>query len=334
MIEVAGLVKVYADGTRAVNGISFSVEESEFFGFLGPNGAGKSTTIKILTTLLHATEGRVAVGGFDVSKNPQQIRKLIGVQPQETSLDEDLTARENLELMGRFYDVPSPEARIRIDELLAVMELTEHADRRVLLYSGGMKKRLELAAALLHKPRLLFLDEPTTGLDPQSRAAVWNYLQRLNREEGITIFLTTQYMEEADRLCQRLAIIDHGVIVAQGQPAELKREIGADVLILSLRTSDGNAVQKRAREVLNRLPHVHRIVDTDGGVTVYASDGGQLVPQVVRVLDEAQLPLSSITLSTPTLDDVFLKHTGRRIRVEELQRPTGGRMFMRRRSSR
>lgn len=333
MIEVTGLVKVYADGTRAVNGISFSVEQGEFFGFLGPNGAGKSTTIKILTTILRKTRGRVVVGSFDIDNDPQKIRKLIGVQPQETSCDEDLTARENLKLMGRFYDMPASEIQRRTDELFSVMELTEHADRRVILYSGGMKKRLDLAAALMHRPKLLFLDEPTTGLDPQSRATVWNYLQRLNREEGTTIFLTTQYMEEVDRLCQRLAIIDHGVIVAHGSPVELKREIGADVLILSFRNGVGDSVQNRARDVLAGLPTIHRIVDTEGGLTLYASNGGELVPQVVRTLDEAQVPVSSITLSSPTLDDVFLKHTGRRIRVEELQRPVGGRMFFRRRSS-
>lgn len=333
MISVSGLVKVYGDGTRAVNNISFSVKEGEFFGFLGPNGAGKSTCIKILTTLLRKTEGHTTIGGFDLEQHPKKIREIIGVQPQETSIDEDLTARENLNLMGRLYGQSSSETQSRVTELLDIMGLKEHADRRAAYYSGGMKKRLDLAAALVHKPKLLFLDEPTTGLDPQSRASIWNYLQRLNREEGITIFLTTQYMDEADRLCQQLAIVDRGVIVAQGRPGDLKQEIGADTLILSFTNGEGT-VMDRAKNVLNALSGVRNTINSDYGITVYASNGSQLVPQVVRALDEAGIPLAALTLSSPTLDDVFLKHTGRRIRVEELQRPVGGRSFFRRRSAR
>lgn len=334
LIDVAGLVKIYGDGTVAVDEISFSVEEGEFFGFLGPNGAGKSTTIKVLTTLLRKTKGRVIIGGFNIDESPQRIRALIGIQPQETSIDEDLTGRENLQLMGRFYGMSGSEIQAQVKELLEVVGLSEHSNRRALYYSTGMKKRLDLAAALVHRPRLLFLDEPTTGLDPQSRMAMWNHLRRLNREEGTTVFLTTQYMEEADRLCHRLAILDHGAIVAQGSPMELKREIGADVIRISFADAGGDALQERSREVVNALPGVSKVVATDEVVTVYASNGSQLVPLIVRAFDEKNLPLGSLTLSSPSLDDVFLKHTGHRIRVEELQRPIGGVGFFRRRQGR
>jgi ABC-2 type transport system ATP-binding protein len=202
IINVSDLVLIYGDGTKAVDNISFSVEEGEFFGFLGPNGAGKSTTIKVLTTLLRKTSGTVSVIGFDVEKNAAAIRKLIGVQSQETSVDGDLTGRENLELQGHFHQMQTSEIKTRVDELLKLVELESVAEKRARNYSGGMKKRLDLATALVHKPKLLFLDEPTTGLDPQSRATVWTYLQKLNKEEGITIFLTTQYLEEADKLCK------------------------------------------------------------------------------------------------------------------------------------
>ena len=202
IITVNNLVQVYSDGTKAVDNISFNVKEGEFFGFLGPNGAGKSTTIKILTTLLRKTSGSVTVAGHDLDKEPKGIRKLIGVQSQETAVDGDLTGRENLTLQGHFQQLPSGELEQRVNELLKLVELEEAADKRARNYSGGMKKRLDLASALVHRPRLLFLDEPTTGLDPQSRAAIWAYLEKLNKEESTTIFLTTQYMEEADKLCR------------------------------------------------------------------------------------------------------------------------------------
>jgi ABC-2 type transport system ATP-binding protein len=259
IITVKDLVEVYADGTKAVDGISFDVREGEFFGFLGPNGAGKSTTIKILTTLLRKTSGSATVAGYDIDKHAGAIRKLIGVENQETVVESDLTGRENLILQGHFQHLHGESLEQRVDELLKLVELTDVAGRRAGHYSGGMKKRLDLASALVHSPKVIFLDEPTTGLDPQSRAAIWEYLQRLNKDEGITIFLTTQYMEEADKLCRQLAIIDQGKIVSTGSPAELKSEVGADTIKLSLEdgTSDSKEqLNTRAKETLAKIQGV------------------------------------------------------------------------------
>ncbi len=333
IIEAENLTKVYPDGTKAVNGISFRVEEGEFFGFLGPNGAGKTTTIKVLTTLLPKTEGSVILDGLNVQTDAKRIRRLIGVQSQETVIDEDLTGRENLVLQGNLHGMRGQALQQRVIELLKIVDLDEVADKRGAFYSSGMKKRLDLASVLVHRPRLLFLDEPTTGLDPQSRATMWSYLRKLNREEGTTIFLTTQYMDEADKLCHRLSIIDHGEIVAQGSPTELKQQIGADTINLALGNGDANGNDARAKvtELLRNLRGVGDIVDAEGGLTIYARNGGHIIADVVRALDEAKVPFSSISLSTPTLDDVFLKHTGRRIRAEELKRPSSTRMFGRRR---
>ncbi len=326
-------MKTYGDGTKAVKGISFAVKEGEFFGFLGPNGAGKSTTIKILTTLLRKTSGSVTVAGHDVDRDPQKIRKLIGVQMQDTVIDEDLTGRENLLLQGHLEQMHGESLKERVKDLLKIVDLEEAADKRSAYYSGGMKKRLDLASTLVHRPKILFLDEPTTGLDPQSRNAIWSYLKQLN-QEGITILVTTQYLEEVDRLCRRLAILDNGEIVAQGSPAELKQEIGADRVSLGFENGGpGNgAIKDKAKDVLRSLQGITNIVDSDDGLVVYAKNGGFRVPDIVRAFDGADIRLSSIGVSTPTLDDVFLKHTGRRIRPEELDKSKGsGRMFGRRR---
>lgn len=319
VISVDKLVVVYSDGTKAVDGIEFRVEDGEFFGFLGPNGAGKSTTIKVLTTLLRKTSGSVNVLGYDLASHPKEIRPLIGVQSQETVVDGDLTGRENMVLQGNLHGMRGKDLTGRVDELLGLVELADSADRRAAYYSGGMKKRLDLASSLVHKPKLLFLDEPTTGLDPQSRAGIWKYLRKLNKEEGITIFLTTQYLEEADKLCDRLAIIDHGQIVAGGTPSDLKAEIGADAITLSVEGNGGSP--ERAQQVLNGVTGIGEIVRGDDGITVYAKNASTLVPDIVRAFDASGLKLSSINLSRPSLDDVFLKHTGHRIRTEELVRP-------------
>ena len=331
-IQVDDLVKTYPDGTEAVKKISFKVDEGEFFGFLGPNGAGKSTTIKILTTLLRKTSGSASVASHDVEREAQRIRKLIGVQMQDTVIDEDLTGRENLVLQGHLQQMHGEELNERVNELLKIVDLGDAADKRSAYYSGGMKKRLDLATTLVHKPKILFLDEPTTGLDPQSRAAIWSYLKQLN-QEGITIFITTQYLEEVDRLCRRLAILDHGEIVAQGTPADLKSEIGADRVTLSFENGNPGtiAVKDKAKQVLDRLSGIGEIVDSDEGIVVYAKNGGFLVPDIVRAFDGASIKLSSIGVSSPTLDDVFLKHTGRRIRPEELDKTRASGMFGRRR---
>lgn len=333
IIDVSQLVKTYGDGTKAVKGITFSVNEGEFFGFLGPNGAGKSTTIKILTTLLQKTSGSASVAGLNIETDGPKIRKIIGVQSQDTVVDEDLTGRENLTLQGELQQMHGPALKEKVKELLKIVDLVDAADKRTGFYSGGMKKRLDLATTLVHNPKILFLDEPTTGLDPQSRAAIWAYLKRLN-EQGITIFITTQYLEEVDRLCRRLAIVDLGEIVAQGTPAELKQEIGADSISLGFEstTMSGGETRQIAREVLGkRFDGISNIVDSDIGLTVYAKNGGFLVPDIVRAFDGAQIRLSSIGVSSPTLDDVFLKHTGKRIRVEEVSSANSRGMFGRRR---
>ena len=323
MITVKDLVEVYADGTKAVDGISFDVPEGEFFGFLGPNGAGKSTTIKVLTTLLKKTSGKVSVAGFDIDSSASEIRKVIGVQAQETVLDPDLTGRENLTLQCHLQQMHNDVIAGRVEELLKLIELDTVADRRAGNYSGGMKKRLDLASALVHNPKLLFLDEPTTGLDPQSRAKIWEYLERLNKEEKKTIFLTTQYMEEADKLCNDLYIMDHGKVIANGSPAELKRRVGADAITVSVVNGDSSDVKSKAKDVLTGIKGVTKVVEADGGLTAYAPDASSLVAQVVRVFDDNSIGLSSINLSRPSLDDVFLEHTGRRIRVEEATSKSG-----------
>ena len=333
IIDVSQLAKTYGDGTKAVKGISFNVSEGEFFGFLGPNGAGKSTTIKILTTLLRKTSGSASVAGFDVDSDGAKIRKIIGVQNQDTVVDEDLTGRENMTLQGELQQMHGQALNERVDELLKIVDLVDAADKRAGFYSGGMKKRLDLATTLVHDPKILFLDEPTTGLDPQSRAAIWAYLKRLN-EQGITIFITTQYLEEVDRLCRRLAIVDLGEIVAQGTPSELKQEIGADSISLGFENStmNGGDTRSKAKELLEKkFDGISNIVNSDIGLTVYAKNGGFLVPEIVRAFDDAKIGLSSIRVSSPTLDDVFLKHTGKRIRVEEVSSANYRGMFSRRR---
>jgi ABC-2 type transport system ATP-binding protein len=316
IITVKNLVEVYSDGTKAVDDISFSVAEGEFFGFLGPNGAGKSTTIKILTTLLRKTSGTVNIAGYDVEKQAAAIRKIIGVQSQETTVDGDLTGRENITLQGHFHQMKTDDIKKRVNELLVLVGLEGAAEKRARNYSGGMKKRLDLATALVHKPKLLFLDEPTTGLDPQSRSAIWSYLEKLNKEEGITIFLTTQYLEEADKLCKRLSIIDVGKIVANGSPIELKREIGADSIRVSLENCKKDS--DKAKNLIRSMTDVTEIVDSEECLTVYAKNAGSLIADIVRALDSSEIRLASVTFSSPSLDDVFLKHTGKRIRTEEL----------------
>ena len=316
IISVKNLVEVYSDGTKAVDDISFSVQEGEFFGFLGPNGAGKSTTIKILTTLLRKTSGTATIAGYDVARQAADIRKIIGVQSQETTVDGDLTGRENITLQGHFHQMNTQEIKKRVDELVVLVGLEAAANRRARNYSGGMKKRLDLATALVHKPKLLFLDEPTTGLDPQSRSAIWSYLEKLNKEEGITIFLTPQYLEEADKLCKRLAIIDTGKIVASGSPVDLKREIGADSIRISLENCQKD--KDKAKELIKSMTGVNQIIDSEECLTVYAKNAGLLIADIVRALDSSDIRISSVTFSSPSLDDVFMKHTGKRIRTEEL----------------
>jgi daunorubicin resistance ABC transporter ATP-binding subunit len=318
IIDVRDLTKVYPDGTRAVQGVTFQVRRGEFFGFLGPNGAGKSTTIKMLITLLDKTSGEARVLDRDIERDAAAIRRRIGYSAQEVGLDDDLTGRENLLLQGRLYHLPAAELKQRIEELLKLMDLSADADRPAGAYSGGMRKRLDLATGLIHRPELLFLDEPTTGLDPQNRAGLWKHLERLNKDEGLTIFLTTHYMEEADRLCDRLAIIDHGRIIAEGSPATLKAQLGGDVVALTFK--DEATTKERAATLLRGLPFVRDVTAGEDGINVIVEDGGAAVPELLRVLGAAGLNVTRLSLTSPTLDDVFLKHTGHSIRQEELDR--------------
>jgi len=315
VIEVERLRKTYGDGTEAVRDISFSIEEGEFFGFLGPNGAGKSTTIKILITLLRATAGSARVFGFDIATQAEAIRMLIGYAAQEVGVDDELTGRENLTLQGRLYHMAPAVLRKRVDELLELVDIAADADRMAGSYSGGMRKRLDLATGLIHRPQLLFLDEPTTGLDPQNRAGIWSYLEELNKRDGLSIFLTTHYLEEADRLCDRLAIIDHGRIIASGSPASLKAELGGDMISLAFR-GDQEASRTRALDVLSGLSFVSGVNQSNGKLVLTAQHGGQSLPQILRALNEAGVDVADLTLTSPTLDDVFLKHTGERIRED------------------
>ena len=320
VISVKDLVVVYPDGTRAVDGISFAVREGEFFGFLGPNGAGKSTTIKVLTTLLRKTSGQATVAGHDISQSPAEIRKVIGVVSQETSLDIDLTGRENLRLHGRLQQLHGRALEERVDELLGLVQLEEVGQKLVGRYSGGMRKRLDLACALVHKPRLLFLDEPTTGLDTQSRVTLWDHLEELNKTEGITIFLTTQYLEEADKLCRELSIIDHGKIIANGSPSALKEAVGGESIMLTLKDKTDLALRTKTKDTLLAIRGISGVSDWDEGVVAYAKNAGLVIAEVVTSLDRNGIHPLFLSVSSPTLDDVFLRETGRRIRANGLGR--------------
>ena len=333
IIQVEGLVKVYAakrargdrEAVRAVDNISFHVDQGEFFGFLGPNGAGKSTTIKMITTLLAKTQGNVRVAGHDIDETPEQIRRVIGYTGQSVGVDGELTARENLTLIGHLYHMHKDLIKQRVDELLAVLQLEDAADRPAFTFSGGMRRRLDLGAGLVHHPRILFLDEPTTGLDPQTRNAVWDYLRKLHKEEGMTVFLTTQYMEEADQLCQRLAIIDHGKIVAEGSPAELKAGIGADVITVRLaRDIDFETRRARALDLVHTIEGVARATPFDEGLSVHAANGGATLLSILRLFEKEGVDVQQVELANPSLDEVFLQHTGRAMRPEEVRPASRG----------
>jgi len=321
IIIVEDLRKIYGKDILAVDGISFNVHKGEVFGFLGPNGAGKSTTIKILTTLLAKTSGRATIGGLDIDKDQAAVRRIIGYSSQEVGVDDDLTARENLLLQCSFHHIPKDKAIQRVEQLLETVKLQEAADRRLKTFSGGMRKRLDLASSLVSDPKVLFLDEPTTGLDPQSRQDIWEYVTELNRQ-GMTIFLTTQYMEEADRLADRLCIVDQGKIVAEGSPKELKARIGADIITLRLRSDDPEACEK-ASTAISRMDGVKEVglcsmgITGDKGLTVMALNGSAIIPQLVRLLDGIGVQIDQLTLTGPTLDEVFLKLTGRTLNVVE-----------------
>jgi ABC-2 type transport system ATP-binding protein len=311
-IDVENLVREFRKGPRAVDGIDLAVSPGEIYGFLGPNGAGKSTTVLMLTTLLPPTSGRATVGGYDIVRQGAQVRATIGAALQEAALDAILTGREHLILQATLQGLPGAERRRRAQALLERVGLTEAADRRVGGYSGGMKRRLDLALALVHSPRILFLDEPTTGLDIQSRTALWEEVARLARDEGMTVFLTTQYLEEADMLADRIGIIDHGSIVAEGTPAELKAEIGSPTVEV---TPTDPEAGNRLGELLAGFGEMRR--NGRGSVTVQLPGGEAELAEIVRILDRADLHVQTLQLHQPSLDDVFLAKTGRKLEGSE-----------------
>jgi ABC-2 type transport system ATP-binding protein len=310
-IEAESLVREFKKGPRAVDGIDLTVSAGEIYGFLGPNGAGKSTTVLMLTTLLPPTSGHARVGGFDVVKNGPEVRKAIGAALQEAALDPLLTGREHLRLQASLQALPRRERSRRAAELLERVGLADAADRKVRGYSGGMKRRLDLALALVHRPRILFLDEPTTGLDIQSRTALWEEVRRLAKDEGVTVFLTTQYLEEADLLADRIGIIDHGRIVAEGAPDELKAEIGRP----TVEVVPADAVEEeRAAAILARFGEP---VASVRGVAVRLRTGQADLAGIVRALDGEGLAVGQLQLHQPSLDDVFLVKTGRSLEGSE-----------------
>jgi ABC-2 type transport system ATP-binding protein len=306
-IEADGLVKKYGE-VQALDGLSFSVPEGGVFGLLGPNGAGKSTTVKILTTLSRADAGDARVGGLDVVKQADQVRHLIGVVAQKSGLDPEATGRENAQLQGQIYGMHGRELEQRIDELLGRFGLADAGDRLVRGYSGGMQRRLDIALALVHRPRVLFMDEPTTGLDPEVRASMWQEISRLAREEGLTVLLTTHYMEEADVLASRLVILDRGRIVAEGTPEELKGELEGDAVHVELGEAETNG---RVHGALEQVPGI-REASVDGRMLHARCDNGaRAVPAVLQALESNGIEVAAVTVARPSLEDVYLRYAGR-----------------------
>ena len=295
--------------TVAVDGIDLDVAAGEIYGFLGPNGAGKSTTVRMLTTLLLPSAGSATVAGFDVRDRADMVRLRIGVALQDAALDRKQTGRELLDLQGRLYGLSAVERRRRIAELVVLVDIGTAIDDRIGTYSGGMKRRLDLAAALVHEPEMLFLDEPTTGLDPLSRAAVWEEVRRLNKHRGMTIFLTTQYLEEADALADRVGIIARGRIVAEGTPADLKRSVGSDVILATGQPGDG----ERIKQILSSVAGLDSVETAGDEVVISVTNGAKAISPVAVALADANIAVEALTLRTPTLDDVFLHVTGERM---------------------
>jgi ABC-2 type transport system ATP-binding protein len=310
-IAAQGLTRTFKGGIEAVRGIDLDVAGGEVFGFLGPNGAGKTTTVRMLCTLLPVTAGSASVAGVDVLGDPAEVRRRIGVALQEIGLDPIQTGRELLELQCGLYGIRGAAGNARAQELLELVGLTEAAERRTKTYSGGMKRRLDLASALVHSPAVLFLDEPTTGLDPASRVTIWDELRRVNAG-GTTVFLTTQYLEEADQLCDRVAIIDAGRIVAEGTPEQLKAEMGHDVVSLTLDGTDAEATAA----AIGELPGLERVVAEAGALALYVENGPASIAEIVLRLDRERIRVGSIAVARPSLDDVFLQATGRRLEGE------------------
>jgi ABC-2 type transport system ATP-binding protein len=315
IVKVDGLTKTYDGKFKAVDKVSFEIEEGEIFGFLGPNGAGKSTTINMLTTLLSPSSGHAIVCGFDVHRHANDVRRNVGIVPQEYTADEDMTAMANILLCADLYGIPRSDSKPHAMELLKLVELQDAANRKVKTYSGGMRRRLELACGLINYPKLLFLDEPTLGLDVQTRAAVWKYIRMLKREYHMTLFLTTHYLEEADSLCDRIAIIDHGHIIKIGTPTQLKEGIGGDVIVVGVKEGETDLSSE-----IGKIPLVKEVKKNGNEYRIKAEAGEEASPQIMDLIRSRGLHVTKISLTKPSLDEAYLELTGRTLREEETNR--------------
>ena len=314
-IEAEGLVKAYGKDVRALDGVGFSVEAGTVFGLLGPNGAGKSTTVKILTTLTLPDAGTALVAGFDVVREAGEVRRTIGVVGQKHGVDPDATGRENLQLQGDFYGIPRRELRARTAALLARFDLTDSADRLVRTYSGGMQRKLDVAMGLINRPRVLFLDEPTTGLDPEARAAMWVEVERLAVQENLTILLTTHYLEEADRLAERVAIVSRGKVVVEGTPEELKAGLHGESVTVELDDTDTRAHE--AAPVVRAVDGTTEVNVEGHHLRARVPNGAQAIPGILSTLESHGFPVAAVTTARPSLDDVYLHYTGREFKAED-----------------
>ncbi|PJM96280.1 ATP-binding cassette domain-containing protein [Streptomyces sp. CB01373] len=323
-VEARGLIKTYSGDVTALNGMDITVEPGTVFGLLGPNGAGKSTTVKILTTLARPDAGEATVAGHDVLRHPDRVRRAIGVVAQNSGADPVATGRENLRLQGRLYGLKGAGLDRRADELLERFSLADAARRPVKGYSGGMRRRLDVALGLVHRPEVLFLDEPTTGLDPEARTAMWDEIGRLAGEEGLTILLTTHYLEEADRLAERIAIVDRGRVVVEGTPDSLKGELRGDAVHMELREAVGEAGRTLLAGTLGSLPGVHEVLIDGRRISARADDGAAAIPALLAGLERAGVTVTAATVARPSLDDVYLRYAGRRYAEAEAESRAAG----------
>ncbi len=326
VIRTESLTKIFNSHLVAVDHVNFDVKRGEIFGFLGPNGAGKTTTINMLITILKPTEGKASVLGFDIAKQDNDVRNVIGVVPQEYTADEDLTGLENIFLCADLYGIPRRAAKERAEELLKLVELTDFKDKRVQTFSGGMRRRLELACGLINRPKILFLDEPTLGLDVQTRTATWNYIRKLKKEYGMTLFMTTHYLEEADSLCDRVAIIDHGKIITVGSPEELKHGLGGDSITLAIKENQD------VTALIQKVEHVKDVRKEDETYRIKAEVGEVTTPLIIEALRKNGYTVTKLSLTEPTLNEVYLEFTGKSMRDAEESREAAmkQRMTMRR----
>ncbi|HYB68687.1 MAG TPA: ATP-binding cassette domain-containing protein [Candidatus Acidoferrales bacterium] len=326
IIKAEGLTKVFNHQLVAVDHVNFEIKRGEIYGFLGPNGAGKTTTINMLITILKPTDGKATVLGLDILKQSNEVRNVIGVVPQEYTADEDLTGLENILLCADMYGIPRKIANERALDLLKLVELTDFKDKQVQTFSGGMRRRLELACGLINRPRILFLDEPTLGLDVQTRTATWNYIRKLKKEYGMTLFMTTHYLEEADALCDRVAIIDHGKIVVVGTPEDLKHSLGGDIITIGIK-EDADVT-----ELISKVENVKEVKKENGTYRIKAEYGEVTAPSIIETLRKKGYTVAKLSLTEPTLNEVYLEYTGKSLRDAEESREAfaAQRMTMRR----